>query len=168
MKIVLEILYIAVGFFLLVFLESIFVNLFSFRLIFLLFLFAYKKIDWKKLLVVASVLSLVMDVTMHYKLGTNLLMLIVPLGMFSLFSTFSSVEDGIGSYIVRFVSILLYHILNLILPSLLLTGTLGVINGKLLIYALINSLVSILLFLLVHYIIGGIRKRGDASKIRLK
>lgn len=168
MKTVLRILYIAVGLFLLIFVEAFFVNLFAFRIIFLLFLFAYKKLDWKELLSVFFVISLIMDVTMHYKLGTNLLLFMIPLGVFSLFTLFSSVEDGVGAYIVRFFSIFLYYVLNLMLPSFLLTGTLGSINGRSVLYSFVASLFAILLLFLINYMIGGIRKRGSPSQIRLK
>lgn len=168
MKTVLRILYIAVGLFLLIFVEAFFVNLFAFRIIFLLFLFAYKKLDWKELLSVFFVISLIMDVTMHYKLGTNLLLFMIPLGVFSLFTLFSSVEDGVGAYIVRFFSIFLYYVLNLMLPSFLLTGTLGSINGRSVLYSFVASLFAILLLFLISYMIGGIRKRGSPSQIRLK
>lgn len=168
MKIALTILYVIVSIFLLIFLESIFTHLFTFRLVFLLFLFAYKKVDWRQLLIVSVIVSLVMDVTMHYTLGTNLLMFVIPLSLFALFSTFSSVEDGVGSYVVRFFSIFLYYILNLILPPLFLSGTLGLVNGKLIIYLLINSVISVLLLVLVNHVLGGLRKRGNASQIRLK
>jgi len=168
MEIILKILYIAVAFFLLLFLESFFVHLISFRIIFLVFLFAFKKLDWKQLLIMAILISIAMDVTTHYRLGTNLLMLILPLSLFSIFSLFSSVEDGVGSYIVKFLAIFTYYILNLILPSLLLSGTLGIVNGKLILVSLVSSLVSMGLLLLVDYILGGIRKRGNISQIRLK
>lgn len=168
MGIVLKILYVVVSLFLLLFLESIFIHLFAFRIIFLVFLFANKKIDWRQLLVVTTIMSLIMDVTMHYKLGTNLLIFMIPLALFALFSMFSTVEDGIGSYIVRFFSIFLYYILHLTLPYFILSGTSGVINGRLTLFALINSLISILLLFLVNYVIGGVRKRGNTSQIRLK
>ena len=73
-----------------------------------------------------------------------------------------------GSYIVKFLAIFTYYILNLILPSLLLSGTLGIVNGKLILVSLVSSLVSMGLLLLVDYILGGIRKRGNISQIRLK
>lgn len=168
MKTVLKILYIAVGLFLLIFLESFFSSVFAFKIIFLVFLFAYKKVDWKELFAVTSVMSLVMDVVMHYKLGTNLLLFVIPLGLFSLFTLFSSVEDGIGAYIVRFFSIFLYYILSLLLPPLLLIGALGDINGRSVLYSFIASLISVLLLFLINYMIGGIRKRGSQSQIRLK
>lgn len=168
MKTVLQILYIVVSLFLLTFLEAFFLHLFAFRIIFLIFLFAYRKIDWRYMLAVTFVMSLIMDVTMHYKLGTNLLLFMIPLGVFSLFTLFSSVEDGVGAYVVRFFSIFLYYILNLILPSFLLTGSLGSINGRSVLFSFINALLSILLLLLINYMIGGIRKRGGRAQIRLK
>ncbi len=164
----LKILYTIVSLFLLLFLESFFVELLGFNIIFLVLLFAYKRIDWKQLLFTRTVLSIAMDVSMHYKLGTNLLLFIVPLGIFILFSMFSSVEEGIGSYVVRFFSIFLYYLLNILLPSLLLSGTFGYIDGKLILLSLIKSVISILLLVGVNFLTGGLRERGNAWQIRLK
>lgn len=168
MQKVLEILYIIVGLFFILSLEAFFGSFLGFKIIFLVLLFAYKKIDWKKLFLFILVISLVMDVTMHYKLGTNLLLFTIPLGLFAFFSLFSSVEDGIGSYVVRFFAIFLYYILNLILPELLILGNLGHIDMRAVLVSLTKVVVSILLLFLINYVIGGMRKRGSTSQIRLK
>jgi hypothetical protein len=140
----------------------------GFKIIFLLLLFTFKKIDWKQLFVLTLAISLVLDITTHYKMGTNLLLFTIPLGMFALFSLFSSVEDGVGSYVVRFFSIFLYYILNLVLPELLISGKFGYIDGRAILFSLIKALLSILLMFSINYVIGGVRKRGNASQIRLK
>lgn len=168
MQKVLEILYIIVALFFIIFLEAFFGSFLGIKIIFLVLLFTYKKMDWKKLFLFTLAISLVMDVTMHYKLGTNLLLFTIPLGLFDFFSLFSSVEDGTGSYVVRFFAIFLYYILNLILPELLISGNLGNINMRAVLVSLIKVAVSILLLFLINYVIGGMRKRGNISQIRLK
>lgn len=157
-----------VGLFLLQFLEHFLLALFNIRAMFVLFLFLYKKIDWQILLPFTVLTTIILDVTMHYKLGTNLLLFVIPLSVLSLLSLVFSAEDGIVSYILKFLISLLYYILNALLPSLLLDGKWGVLNGKMFLLCIWKAVVTTVLLVLLDTFMDRFRKRGNTSQIRLK
>lgn len=165
---ILQIILVTVGFFLLEFLEHFFLSLFNFRILFVLFLFGYKKIDWKILLLLSGIIAIIIDVTMHYRLGTNLLLFVIPVAVLSLFSVFFSLDEGVVSYVLKFVVSIIYYVSNALLPSLLLDGKWGVFNGNVLLVCIMKALITVLLLFLLDMLMDRFRKRGNTSQIRLK
>jgi hypothetical protein len=164
----LNILFGIVGIFGILFLESFFVALFGFRLMVILFIFLFKKVDWKILAVIFSALFFISDVVNNLPLGSNSLISSITLGLLMISSLFFSVDSDITGSFVRIAVFTIYYILLKILPSFFLSGRLGFLDVGDVFSALIKAIVTTLLILLLEYILAGLRNRGNASQIRLK
>jgi hypothetical protein len=164
----LNILFGIVGIFTIVFFESFLIALFNFRVVVILLLFLFKKVDWKILLLLFSLLFFISDVVNNLPLGSNLLINSAILGVLMLSSLFFSLGSDITGSFVRIFVFTLYYILLKILPSFLISGKLGFLDLKDVFFALLKAVVSTLLVLLIEYVLAGFRERGNTSKIRLK
>ncbi|MDD2578134.1 MAG: hypothetical protein PHP96_01970, partial [Candidatus Dojkabacteria bacterium] len=80
---------------LLVFLESFLLAFLNFRISIILFLFLFRKVEWKTLLFPFVVLLLIFDVVKNFPLGTNLLVFSLVFGLLLLVSLFLSIDSGI-------------------------------------------------------------------------
>ncbi len=165
---ILKLVYIWVSLFLLLFLESFFHNLIGFHLVFLLFLFLYRKIDWKWLLGAGATMFLVLDVVMHYSFGSNLLIALIPLSIYVLASMFVSAESGVVSYLVKFFVVFLYYILLAVVPIFFLEGHFGFLDKGVILKALVMSVLSTLLLYIGDRLQYVFRKKGSDSLIRFK
>jgi hypothetical protein len=157
-----------VGIFVLQFFESFFLALLGFRLSFVLFLAWYKRIDWKKLLPVVVVVSVAFDVTMNYRLGTNLALFVLPAFLLWLSSKIFSLESIVGLHVTNFFSSFLFYILNYILPDFLERGVFGFLDWKMVLICVVKALATTVLLWLLEVLLKGWRGRGNASQIRLK
>lgn len=164
----LNILFGIVGIFTIVFFESFLIALFNFKVVVILLLFLFKKVDWKILLLLFSLLFFISDVVNNLPLGSNLLINSAILGVLMLSSLFFSLGSDITGSFVRIFVFTLYYILLKILPSFLISGKLGFLDLKDVFFALLKAVVSTLLVLLIEYVLAGFRERGNTSKIRLK
>lgn len=165
---ILTVLIIGIGLFVLQFVENFFLALLNFRVSFLFFLFGYRKVDRRWLLVVTVVSSIIFDVTMHYRLGTNLVLFLLPSLVLWLFSILFSEESLIGLHVSNFVASLLFCIANILLPDFLEKGVFGFLDWKMVIVCIVKALVATLLLFLIEVLFGRFRDRGNASQIRLK
>jgi len=169
MILILQIIIGVIGFFFLTFLEVLFLILFNFRFCFPFFLLAKRRVDWKLLLVVSTILSLIFDVVLHYKLGTNLLLFGIPSGILLLLSfIFSIDEDGIPMYIATFFASLSYYVANQLLPSVFTTGVFGFVDVKILLFIILKSIVTTVIVWLGEILVCRLRDRGNSRQIRLK
>lgn len=150
------------------FVESFFLALLNFRVSFLFFLFGYRKVDKKWLLLVFVVLSIIFDVTMHYRLGTNLLLFLLPSLVVWLFSILFSEESMIGLHLSNFLASLIFCLANILLPDFLQKGVFGFLDWKMVGICVLKALVATLLLFLIEVLFGRFRDRGNASQIRLK
>ncbi len=153
---------------LLVFLESFLLALLNFRLTMILFLFLFRKIDWKLLFFPLFVLSFMFDVVKNFPLGTNFLVLSVVFGLLLIFSLFLSVESGFTTFLVRSFLFTLYYILLLTVPSFLIEGSFGILCLRDVLLSLSKGVLSALLLLLLDRTYANFRKRGGGSQILLK
>jgi|GEM_PF-988471 len=169
MIIVLQIILGIVGLFLAVFLEVLFLTLLNFRMMLLFFFLARKRVDWKLLLVVTTIMSLILDVVLHYRLGTNLLLFTVSTGILFLLSFIFSVdEDGIPMYVSTFIASLGFYLVNQLLPSLFTTGTAGFLDAKIFFVLVLKAIVTTGLVWLGEVLVSRFRDRGNSKQIRLK
>jgi hypothetical protein len=156
------------GVFAILFVESLLVALFNFRVVIVLFLFLFKKIDWKPLLVIFGIISLLLDVVNNLPLGSNLLIISVVLGILMLSSVFFSLDSDITAFLVKFFVVAIYYILLVITPNFLVTGRFGFLSLNDILSSIIKAVVTTFLFILLENIFTGFRSRGNASQIRLK
>ncbi len=169
MIIVLQIILGIVGLFLATFLEILFLTLLNFRIILPFFFLARKRVDWKILLLITTVISLILDVVLHYRLGTNLLLFTVSTGILFLLSFIFSVdEDGIPMYVSTFVASLGFYLVNQLLPSLLTTGATGFLDTKIFFLLVLKAIVTAGLVWLGEMLVSRFRDRGNSKQIRLK
>lgn len=163
-----DILYVFLISFFTIFLESFLVALGNFRISFLLVLCFFNKINWKYLLLILSITSLILDVIYHYTLGTNLLLVSLSLFVFLGFSLIVPPGVSIPGYVVKFVCIFLYYTFVLILPNLILTGTWTNITIPLVGGILVKSLVSLVFCVIFDLVWGRIRQKNESNKLRLQ
>ena len=169
MIIVLQIILGIVGLFLATFLEILFLTLLNFRIILPFFFLARKRVDWKILLLITTVISLILDVVLHYRLGTNLLLFTVSTGILFLLSFIFSVdEDGIPMYVSTFVASSGFYLVNQLLPSLLTTGATGFLDTKIFFLLVLKAIVTAGLVWLGEMLVSRFRDRGNSKQIRLK
>jgi|GEM_PF-2170957 len=165
--IVLKLIYTITGVFLFTFLESLFSSLLGINVAFILFLFLYKKVDWRVLFSLMFIVCLIADVTSHYMLGTNFLTAMLALIFFSVLSIFFSTEAGILSWIVRMFAFFVYYSLLFVLPSFFLNRTFAPITVDVLKISLFRSIISLVIIILCEIVAGRFRKEGDKSNIKL-
>ncbi len=154
--------------FALVFIENLFLLLFNFNLSFSIFLLLRRRIDPKVLMPLLLVLSVILDVVLHNRLGTNLLFLFIPSLIFYLLSFITSVEEGISMYIATFIASFSYFLSRCLLTTVLLSNTLGFCDWKTVFAILIKTVITTLLVWGGELVIEKFRKRGNSNQIRLK
>ncbi|MDD4382360.1 MAG: hypothetical protein PHE21_03390 [Candidatus Dojkabacteria bacterium] len=156
-----NVLYIIIGIFILAVLEGFFVSFVGLKLLLFIILFLQGKVNWKWIAGFLVPYSLISDVISNYPLGTNLLLIGIPLGILILFSLLINVQEGLVSYVVKFFCFLIYFILINILPTLLIDGVFGILSWSILGASILKAAFSALL-LYVSNILGE-RLRGEKS-----
>lgn len=160
------ILYVLLTSFLAIFLESFFVALGSFRIFFLLNISLFNKINWKYLLTFSLISSLILDVIYHYVLGTNLLLVAIPLLLMLGISLLVPLEYNLPGYSIRFVCIFVYYLLLSFVPELILTGNWVVITGSMVGGMVLKTSISIICCLVFDLIWSRLRKKEEGTKLR--
>lgn len=162
-----QVLYVLLTSFVVVFLESFFVSFGNFRIFYLLTINLFNKINWKYLLIFSVVTSLILDVIYHYVLGTNLLLVGISLALMLVFSLLIPLGYNLPGYFVKFVCILAYYISAFLIPNLISTGQLVSLTGNIMVGILIKSVISILFCLLFDLLWSRLRSKEDSTKLRL-
>jgi hypothetical protein len=160
------ILYVLLICFLTIFLEGFFVALGSFRIFFLLNISLFNKINWKYLLTFSLISSLILDVICHYVLGTNLLLVAIPLLLMLGISLFVPLEYNLPGYSVRFVCIFVYYLLVAFVPELILTGNWVTITGLMVGGMVLKAVISIAFCVVFDLIWSRLRKKEEGTKLR--
>lgn len=163
-----QILYVLLTSLLVVFLESFLVALGNFRLLYLLTISLFNKINWRYLLIFSVATSLVLDVVYHYVLGTNLLLISISLILMLGISLIIPLEYSLPGYVVKFICILIYYISIALIPNLILVGQLGSLTGTMVIGMLIKSVISIVFCVLFDLVWSRLRGREEGTKLRLQ
>ena len=153
--------------FITIFLESFFVALGNFKIFALLSLGLFNKINWKYIVIFTVISSLALDVVFHFVLGTNLLVVAIILVLNRLVAFLVPVDYSIAGYSVKSISMFLYYILIAVVPSLLSEGHWGYIDGVFVWGAILKSAISLALLILFDIGWSRLRKKEDASRLRL-
>ncbi|MBU1119699.1 hypothetical protein KKA50_00660 [Patescibacteria group bacterium] len=161
-----SILYVLLTTFGVIFLESFLVALANLRFLFLLNVSLFNKINWKHLLSFSLLSSLILDVIYHYVLGTNLLMVAVPLLIMLLISLIVPLENSLPGYSVKFVCIFLYYLFVSFVPNLILTGQGTVITGVMLGGMVLKAAISVLFCVVFDVVWSRLRKKEEGTKLR--
>lgn len=165
---VLNILFGILGVFAIIFLEGLLGAFLGLRIFFVVYVFLFKKIGWRSLLLLSIPILLVFDVAYVFPFGTNILMAGLSLGFLMILGKFFSLDSVLTSFFLFFLTFLLYYILFSVLPSFLVSGEFGYIGVGGFGAMIVKSLVSSGLVVLLEYGASSLRNRGNSSQIRLK
>ena len=154
--------------FALVLFENFSLILFNFNFSFLLFLLLRRRVDPKMLLPLLLVVSVILDVVLHNRLGTNLLFLFIPSLIFYLLSFITSVEEGFSMYIATFLASFSFFLSKCLLTTVLLSNTLGFCDWRGIVAILFKSFVMAFFVWVGELVIEKFRKRGNSNQIRIK
>lgn len=149
-----------------IFLEGFLVALGSFRFFFLLNMALFNKINWKYLLILVVLGSVVLDVIYHYVLGTNLLITGISLLLMLGISLLVPLEYNLPGYSVKFFCIFIYYLLFAFAPELISTGNWANISGLMVGGMVFKALISIAFCVVFDLIWSRLRKRDEGMKLR--
>lgn len=149
-----------------IFVESFLVAFTNIRFFFILNLSLFKKINWKWLLILSVVGSVILDVIYHYALGTNLLLTSFSLLILLVASLLVPLEYNLPGYSVKFVCIFLYYLLVAFVPALISTGQWTAITGLMIGGMVLKALASIAFCVVFDLIWSRLRKREEGTKLR--
>lgn len=152
--------------FLVPFLEGFFVSLFGFRLLFLLSVFFFKKVDWRILLPFVFVISLVCDVLYHYPLGFNSIFIGIFLFFIWLTGLFFHSEFSLSNYAGKFLVFFLYLICFVLFSSFVSTGYWGNIDWQVAGLSVVKAGICTLACFLSDIVWSRFRSGDDKMKIR--
>ena len=153
--------------FVILFLEHIFLSLFSFSVVLLIVINIYGRIDIKIFSLIVILVGLALDVTLHLPLGFNILILGLVLLVFFLISLMVPLDRIISRYSVIFFVFFLGYILNIFLVSLLQDSILPSLDWSDIFKFIFHSLISVLICILVDRILFSFRDSNNFEKIRL-
>ena len=156
------------GLFALVYFENLIFALIGIKLSLVIFFFLFRKVDSKIFFVVFLLVFLILDVVYKLPLGSNILVLSVPLLLYLLVSMFVSLDLGLIAFMVKTVIFWVYYILLFILPNLFTVGSFGVLTWDEVLRALLKAFLTAVGVFILDYILASFRRRGKSSQIRLK
>lgn len=163
----LKILLLTISIFAVVFLEHLFLKIFSISLFALLGIYLWHRgMNWTYILIFV-LLGLALDVTMHLPLGLHTVALGISILFAQLAKTVIPTEGFVHESIILLISTLLFYILFLVLNPVILDFSLPSISLKTVLYIVIKSLVSVLLYFFITLSTQSFRSK-DFDKIRLK
>lgn len=149
-----------------IFFESFLVALGSMRFFFLLNISLFNKINWKYLLTFSVITSVILDVIFHYILGTNLLLVAIPLLLMLGVSLFVPLEYNLPGYSVKFVCIFVYYLLLAFVPELILTGNWTAITGLMIGGMVLKAAISMIFCVAFDLVWSRLRKKEEGTKLR--
>ncbi len=156
------------GLFALVYFESLLFVLIGIKLSLIIFFFLFRKVDSKILFFISFLAFLIFDVIYKFPLGSNILVLAIPLLMYMLISMFISLDFGLVAFLVKTVIFWVYYIILATLPNLFVVGKLGALTWDEVLRAFLRGFLTAIGVFILDYILTGFRKRGKSSQIRLK
>jgi len=161
-----EVLYLFLTCFVAIFLESFLVALGNFRFFFLLNISLFRKVNWKFLLTFSLISSIILDVIYHYVLGTNLLLVAIPLLLMLGISLVVPLDYNLPGYSVKFLCIFVYYLLLAFVPGLILTGNWASITGLMVGGMVLKAVISMVFCVAFDLIWSRLRKREEGTKLR--
>ncbi len=150
-----------------IFLDSFFVALAGFRILPVIVIAIYSKVNWKYIALFSILSSLLLDVVYHYVLGTNLLILAIILFLGRIVSIFVPFGSNIGSYALKYLGFILYYILLALIPSLIGNGTWGILTWSIIGLACLKSLFTIGICFVFDIVLSNVRSKDNSTKLKL-
>lgn len=150
-----------------VFLDSFFVAFAGFRILPVVVIAIYGKVNWKYIALFSILSSLLLDVVYHYVLGTNLLILAIILFLGRIVSIFVPFGSNIGSYALKYLGFILYYVLLALIPSLISNGTWGILSWGIIGLACLKSLFAIGICFVFDIVLSNVRSKDNSTKLKL-
>lgn len=157
-----------IAIFLIVFLEHIFLSLFTFSFALLVIINIWGRINFKLSSLIVILTGLALDVTLHLPLGFYILVLGTVLFVFFLMSLVVPLDRASSRYLVIFFVFLFGYLFNPFLASVLQDSVIPFFNWSDMFKFVFNSLVSVLICILIDRILFSFRDSNNFEKIRLK
>jgi len=151
------------GLLLTVALESFTITLLSFSIAIILLFILIDKWDWRKWLVVAFILTVLLDVVLHRPVGATMLITTVSSLILNLLFLVMPKKEIILSYIPYFFAILIFYILLGLTVPFLQEAVWGVLSWSGLLTDLLRSVISVLLIFFINLLIDNFRSNSDLS-----
>ena len=164
----LKVLYIIIGIIGALFLEGFLFSAFGIRILFVLILLLVGRLDIKWLSAILVIYALISDVVFHYPLGTDILLVGIPLLLLFASSFIFNINEGVVGYGIKFIAISLYFILILVLPSLFLDGSFGILTGHMLLIVGVKSVVLTIALYIMDILLSFTRGKENNIKISKK
>lgn len=164
----LKILYIIIGVIGALFLEGFLFGAFGIRIFLVLVLILVGRLDIKWLSVILVIYALISDVVFHYPLGTDILLVGIPLLVLFASSFIFNINEGVVGYGIKLIIIAFYFILMLVLPSLFLNGSLGILTGHMLFIVGVKSVILTVVLYVMDLILSFTRGKENNIKISKK
>jgi hypothetical protein len=162
----LYVLLLIIVFLILLFVESFLLSTLGVSLVFVLFLFAFKKVDWKLLLLATLLVSIFIDVTLNIPLGATMLVYVISILLYHVLSFSLSTETGVYAYVFKFLTFLFFNFAYLFAQNFFSVGNGGYMGWERVGIWLIRSVVAVLLVFLLEKVV--VRFRGSKSKSNLR
>lgn len=150
-----------------VFLDSFFVALAGFRILPVIVITMYNRVNWKYIAIFSLLSSLLLDVVYHYVLGTNLLILVLILFLGRIIAIFVPWGNNIGSYALKYLGFILYYILLALIPTLISNGTWGILSWSVAGGSLLKSLLAIGFCFVFDIVLSRVRSKDSTTKLKL-
>ncbi len=152
--------------FLSLFLESLFLRVFSFSIFIIITISLWKRVDDIFFYSFITLFGIILDTVLHVPLGVHLIVIVVLLMFTDIFWLFVH-RDSISGYIGVFLFITLYYILIPLVSSLFQEGIFTEISLGRIIEIIICSLVSTLICVFVDRFVKSIRSERNSKVLRL-
>ena len=164
----LEVLYIIIGIIRAIFLEGFLFSAFGIRIFLLLILLLVGRLNIKLLSLILIIYALISDVISHYPLGTDILLVGIPLIFLFSCSFLFNINEGIVGYGIKYVSIAIYLLLIPVLPSFLLNGSFGILTWEIVLMIGIKALILTVALYLLDLLLSFTRGKENNIKISKK
>lgn len=164
----LKVLYIIIGIIGAVFLEGFLFSAFGIRIFFVLILLLLGRLEIKWLSAILVIYALISDIVFHYPLGTDILLVGIPLLLLFVSSFIFNINEGVVGYGIKFLAIVLYFVLILTLSPLFLHGSLGILTWHMLLIAGVKSVALTIALYIMDIILSFTRGKENNIKISKK
>lgn len=161
-----KVLLLTISFFLLLFLESFFLRVFSFSLFIVITISIWKKVDDIVFYPFITLFGVILDTVTHAPLGMHTLVIAILLLFIDLLWFFVP-RDGKFGYTPVFLFVFLYYVLVIVVSSLLEDGIFPSILIGSWINMIVKSIFSVLLYFFVYRFSKLIRNDKTEGRIRL-
>lgn len=164
----LEALYIIIGIIATTFFEGFLFGAFGIRIFLVVILLLAGRLNIKLLSLILIIYSLISDVIFHYPLGTDILLVGIPMILLFGCSFFFNINDGVVGYSIKFLSIVLYLFLIRLLPPLLLNGNFGILAWDIALITVVKAFVLTVGLYLLDLLLSFTRGKENNIKISKK